>query len=335
MAIDLLAIYLANEGPMEEKETINLLIESEQDAINLIELALLGEFKGKDVSFDFQGWPTLDINIKGTRYNSTLPVGVMKGLVEYQGVLNRAYALVSDNYSAKSMSESERKDLEVVFEVSQGSSDIVGAIAEQFGTLAEQAMLNMSGDQLVITILGLGLIFGLSKVALAKFKTDGELKAEKQRLDYAENIVEKNVTLSKVNSDLNKALLTVVKGAYDADHLRLGSIDLDEAEIKSLTQRTRSTTDKVRIDDFFLVKKLETASDRWKLVFQHPTYGLINVVLYKSQEAERILDDIQSAFRSESAVHLYMLGSFKGKKLISAAVVGSPTLGLLYVDEEA
>ncbi|MDP9527097.1 hypothetical protein [Pseudomonas protegens] len=320
---------------MEEKESIQLVIESEQDAINLIKLALNGEFIDKDVSFDFQGWPSLDINIKGERYHSTLPVGVMKGLVEYQGVLNRAYAIVSENESAKSMSDSERKDLEVVFQVSQGSSEIVGAIAGQLGTLAEQAMLTMSGDELVITILGLGLIFGLSKVALTKFKINGELKAEKQRLDYAENIVEKNVTLSKVNSDLSKALVTVVKGAYDADHLSLGSIDLDEKEIKSITQRTRSPTEKIRIDDLFLVKKLETTSNRWKLVFQHPNYGLINVVLYKSQEAERVLDEIQHAFRSETAVHLYMLGAFKGKKLISAAVVGSPTLGLLYEDDEA
>ena len=196
-------------------------------------------------------------------------------------------------------------------------------------------MLTMSGDQLVITILGLALIMGLSKVALAKFKVDGELKSDKQKFDYAENIVQKSVVLSQVNSDLNKALLTVVKGAYDADHMRLGSVDLDQTEIKELTQRTRSSTDKIRIDDLYLVKKLEIASNRWKLVFQHPQYGLINVVLYKSQEAEKVLDEIQTAFRSERPVQLYMLGSFKGNKLVSAAVIGTPTLGLLYEDEEA
>ncbi|MCS3512544.1 hypothetical protein [Pseudomonas grimontii] len=320
---------------MDDKEAVELLIESEDDAFRLIDLALKGEFKDKNVSFDFQGWPNFEINIKGERYHSTLPSGVMKGLVEYQGVLNRAYALISESTSAKSLSEDERKDLEVVFEVSQGSSEIVAAIADQFGTLAEQAMSSMSGDQLVITILGLGLIFGLSKFALGKLKQDGDLKAEKQRLDYAENILQKSLTLTQVKADLNKSMLTVVKGAYDAEHLRLGSVDLDEMDILNLTQRTRSTNQKVRIDDLFLVKKLETASDRWKLVFQHPTYGLINVVLFKSQEAERVLDEIQIAFRSESAVHLYMLGSFKGNKLVSAAVIGTPTLGLLYNDEDA
>lgn len=323
-----------NEGHMDDRDIVELKIESEEDAIRFISLAKAGVYKGKDVSFKFAGWPNFDINIKGKRYNSTLPVGVMKGLVEYQGVLNRAYALISDSPSAKSLSEKERKELEVVFEVSQGSSEIVGAIADKFGTLAEHAMLSMSGDQLVITVLGLALMFGLSKVVLAKFSSDAELRSEKQRLDYAENVLEKNVMLSKVNADLNKALLTVVKGAYDAEHLRLGSSEFDEDEIRRLTQRTRSSTDKIRIDDLYLVKKLETASDRWKLVFQHPTYGLINVTLFKSQEAEMVLDEIQSAFRSERAIQLYMLGTFKGDKLVHAAVIGTPTMGLLYEDDE-
>jgi hypothetical protein len=320
---------------MDDKEAVELRIESEDDAFRLIDLALKGEFKGKDITFDFQGWPNLEINIKGNRYHSTLPAGVMKGLVEYQGVLNRAYALISENTSAKSLSEDERKSLEVVFEVSQGSSEIVAAIADQFGTLAEQAMSSMSGDQLVITILGLALIFALSKFTLTKLKQDGDLKAEKQRLEYAESIVDKSLTLSQVNADLNKSMLTVVKGAYDAEHVRLGSTNLDEFDIHSLTQRTRSTNQKLRIDDLYLVKKLETAADRWKLVFQHPTYGLINVVLFKSQEAEQVLDEIQSAFRSERAVPLYMLGTFKANKLVSAAVIGTPTVGLLYNDEDA
>ena len=99
---------------MEDRDIVELKIESEEDAIRFISLAKAGVYKGKDVSFEFAGWPNFDINIKGKRYNSTLPVGVMKGLVEYQGVLNRAYALISDSPSAKSLSETERKELEEI-----------------------------------------------------------------------------------------------------------------------------------------------------------------------------------------------------------------------------
>jgi hypothetical protein len=318
---------------MEDKDQVELVISSEEDAFHYLMLASKGEFVGKDVSFEFNNWPRLDINIKGDRYKSTLPTGVMKGLIEYQGVINRAFALLGDHASAKSISESERQDLEVVFEVSEGSSDISSLIPDQLWAIAEQAMLTMSGTELVTTVLGVALIIGLTKLGLSKLKSNAELASEKLKYDFAKDIVEQNVKLSQVNSDLNKAMLTVVKGAHDANFMRIGGITLDGAEIESLSRRKRSSTEKRRVDDVFLVKKLQTTDTKWKILFQHDKYGFIKVDLYKTQEADRVFDDIQDAFRKSSAVSLYMLGAFKGDTLVSATIVGSPTLGLLFDDE--
>ncbi|SEE81757.1 hypothetical protein [Pseudomonas kilonensis] len=318
---------------MEDKDQVVLVIGSEEDAFHYLKLASNGEFAGRDVSFEFNNWPRLDINIKGGRYNSTLPTGVMKGLIEYQGVLNRAFALLGDHPTAKSISESERQNLEVVFEVSEGSSDISSLIPDQLWTIAEQAMLTMSGTELVIAVLGVALIIGLTKLGLSKLKCNAELASEKLKYDFAKDIVEQNVKLSQVNSDLNKAMLTVVKGAHDANFMRIGGITLDGAEIESLTKRKRSSTEKRRIDDLFLVKKLQTTDTKWKILFQHDAYGFIKVDLYKTQEADRVFDDIQDAFRNSRAVSLYMLGAFKGDNLVSATIVGSPTFGLLFQDE--
>lgn len=318
---------------MEDKSEVELVISSEEDAFYYLKLASEGEFSGKTVSFEFDNWPRLDINIKGERYKSTLPTGVMKGLVEYQGVLNRAFALLGDHASAKPISESERQDLEVVFEISEGSSDISSLIPDQLWTIAEQAMLTMSGTELVTTVLGVALIIGLTKLGLSKLKSSAELASEKLKYDFAKDIVEQNVKLSQVNADLNKAMLTVVKGAHDANFMRIGGITLDGAEIDNLTQRRRSSTEKRRIDDLFLVKKLQTTDTKWKILFQHDKFGFIKVDLYKTDEVDKLFDDIQNAFRNGQAISLYMLGAFKGDKLISATIVGSPTLGLLFNDE--
>jgi hypothetical protein len=318
---------------MEDKNQVELVIGSEEDAFHYLMLASKGEFIGKEVSFEFNNWPRLDINIKGGRYKSTLPTGVMKGLIEYQGVINRTFALLGDHASAKSISESERQDLEIVFEVSEGSSDISSVIPDQLWAIAEQAMLTMSGTELVTTVLGVALIIGLTKLGLSKLKNNAELASEKLKYDFAKEIVEQNVKLSQVNSDLNKAMLTVVKGAHDASFMRIGGITLDGAEIESLSKRKRSSTEKRRIDDLFLVKKLQTTDAKWKILFQHDKYGFIKVDLYKTQEADRVFDDIQNAFRNSKAVSLYMLGAFKGEALVSATIVGSPTLGLLFDDE--
>lgn len=318
---------------MEESDQVELIISSEEDAFAYLKLASEGEYDGKDVSFRFEGWPKLDINIKGDRYQSSLPTGVMKGLIEYQGVLNRTFALLGDNSSAKSISENERQELEVIFEVSKGSSEISSLIPDQVWTIAEQAMLTMSGTELVVTVLGVALIVGLSKIGLSKIKTNAELKSEQLKYDFAKGLVEQNVKLSQVNADLNKAVISVIKGAHDADHIRIGEISLDGSEIQALTRRTRSSTEKKRIDDLFLVKKLQTTDSKWKILFQHDVYGFIKVDLYKNMESDKVLDEIQTAFRKSTAVSLYMLGVFKGDVLVSASIVGSPTLGLLYKDE--
>ena len=44
-----------NEGHMEDRDIVELKIESEEDAIRFISLAKAGVYKGKDVSFEFAG----------------------------------------------------------------------------------------------------------------------------------------------------------------------------------------------------------------------------------------------------------------------------------------
>ena len=321
------------EFSMEDLEQIEVVIRSEAEAVEYIKYAQSGGFIGTQVLLKFEGWPHFDINVKGDRYHSTLPAGLMKGLVEYQGALNKAFALISDSKTSKTLSDEDRKNLDVVFRVKEGSSDISSDITKQLGVIAEQAMMHMSGAEIVVTILGLGIILSLAYLGNTKIRSSVESDVERQRLDFARSVVESNIKLAQVNAEITNAALTVVKGAHDAELLRLGGTVLTRPDIEILNRRTRALSDKHRIDGAFMVIKLHTTEYKWKLILEHPQFGQIKVDLYKSDEAGRVLDEIQSAFKKEQPVHLYMVASFKKDVLISASIVGTPTLGLLYTDE--
>jgi len=318
---------------MDEPEPLKILITSEAQAFEYLQRAQMGEFKEKEVLIIFSGWPTLDINVKGDRYHSTIPAGVMKGLVEYQGALNKAFALVSNSDTSKSLTDDNRKALDVTFEVKEGSSDISSDIAKQLSVIAQQAMSHMSGTEIVITVLGIAVIASLTYLAVTKIRTAGETAAEKQRLDFAKEVVDSNVKLAQINKEVTESALSVIKGAHDAELLKLGKSVLTRTDIEFLNRRTRSLSDKRRIDDSFHVIKLHATDHKWKLILEHSVYGQIKVDLYKSEEAGKVLDEIQAAFRQEKPVKLFMVASFKNEALVSASIVGTPTLGLLYEED--
>ncbi|MCF1486932.1 hypothetical protein LZ838_06130 [Pseudomonas sp. AA27] len=318
---------------MDEPEPLNIVIRSEAQAFEYLARAQAGEFEGEEVLLSFSGWPVLDINVKGDRYHSTIPAGIMKGLVEYQGALNKAFALVSNSDTSKSLTDDNRKALDVTFEVKEGSSDIKSDIAKQLGVIAQQAMGHMSGTEIVLTVLGIAIIASLTYLGATKIRTTGESAAEKQRLDFAKEVVESNVKLAQINKEVTESALSVIKGAHDAEILKLGKSVLTRTDIEFLNRRTRSLSDKRRIDDSFHVIKLHTTDQKWKLILEHPVYGQIKVDLYKGEEAGKVLDEIQTAFRQEKTVKLYMVALFKEETVVSASIVGTPTLGLLYEDE--
>ena len=228
---------------MDEPAPLKILITSEAQAIDYLQRARADEFKGKKVLISFSGWPTLDINVKGDRYHSTIPAGVMRGLVEYQGALNKAFALVSNSDTSKSLTEDNRKALDVTFEVKEGSSDISGDLAKQLSVIAQQAMNHMSGTEIVVTILGLAVIASLTYLGVSKIRTAGETAAEKQRLDFAKDVVESNVKLAQINKEVTQSALSVIKGAHDAELLRLGKSTLTRTDIEFYNLRTVSMSD--------------------------------------------------------------------------------------------
>jgi hypothetical protein len=135
-------------------------IKNESDAWELLERATSGELFPDDVQLDFVGWPVFQMGVQGKDWDCTVPTRVMSPLLDVQKDINRAYANV--RYGAtnlRKLQDEERDDLEVVIKVKKGSSLFDAELWKQLSFIAQAAVGRMNGTEIVVTVLGLGLLF--------------------------------------------------------------------------------------------------------------------------------------------------------------------------------
>ena len=120
----------------------NFTISNENDAFTFLEtLKSLDAEAINDVEVSFDGWPVLDIVLKGKDYNSTITPPIMVGLIEFQKALYRSFALAKYNsVNINKLTNAEKDELEIKVSVSQGSS-IIGIdlqkILEKFMNISQ------------------------------------------------------------------------------------------------------------------------------------------------------------------------------------------------------
>lgn len=308
---------------------IELKIRSERDAVRYINFALAGRYDDKELSITFDGWPNFDLNIKGKRYSSTLPTGVMKALIEYQNSLNRVFASVAYDRSAKALTDDDRNDVELVFEVKEGSSEAQANVWDAATRLGERAIERMNGKQLVITVLGSALLLSSAYVGMHWMDTQAAIEQDKSKNELVEKILENNAHLAQLNADMAKTAMAVVKGAHDADSIKYGKTRLNKERIEDLNYKGRAPTISNRIDGDYQVIQLKRFSDRFKIVLESKNGQIVQTTLYRGQNAAKCIEEISAAFAKNTKISMYILGKFKEKELVSATILGTKFSGLM------
>lgn len=309
-----------------------LIIRSEEEAIEYLKAALGGAFDNQSVLIEFDGWPSIDIDVEGARYHSSLPTGMLKGLVEYQSAINRFYASISYGRSAKSLTEEDRKEVELVFNVSEGSTDTEASLWETLTKLGQKAIERMTGKQLVVTVLGAALIAAGTYGTVHWQDTQAAIAADANKKEIVTQVLAQNEHLAQMSADVSRSAMTLIKGAYDADRIKYGDVVLDKPQIEALTQRGRETTSAQRVDGAYEVIGLKKFDDRWKVTLYSEVTGQVQTDLFRGQDAAACIEEISAAFARSESVDLLVLGRYKAGSLQSATVLGSAKSGLLAPD---
>lgn len=241
-----------------------LIISSEDDAWDALKRATNGEAFGDDLQIVFKGWPAFTMDVKGKDWDSTVPSRVMGPLLDVQKDIHRAYASIQyGGPNLRKLKEEERDQLEVVVKVEKGSSLFSAGLWKQLTELAQVAVSRMSGEQAVITVLGIAL--AIAAPVMFKMWINGRLKTkemetrvelsqqETERLKVFAEAVRAQPVLSEVRDDSLASHNRLLKAVKPGDSVNLKDVKLSSSEVESIVQPERERAQDVHLQGDFKI----------------------------------------------------------------------------------
>lgn len=252
-------------GEQTESGRVAIYIRNEDDAWRVLKYALdHGSDILEDINVVFEGWPTYDLNIKGKDWHSSVPTRVMGPLLEVQKDLHRAYTSIC--YSSGNLNRltvEDRAKLELVIEVKEGSSEYDADLWKQLGAIAEAAVGKMTGTEIIITVVSLGLIITGGAVAkhwistrLKEKESDNQIELSMQETERVRVITEamsRQPMIAEANENSIVTQSKILKALKPGDRIMTAGVSLSSEEAREVAQTERAVSEDVDIRGVFRV----------------------------------------------------------------------------------
>lgn len=275
---------------MPEAAQIEYIIRSESEAYEWLRSALddpAVATKLGQAHLRFEDWPGLQLRLTGDRFDQTISPTVMKGFLELQRGLRRAYAISRYGDPTKKLTKEERDGLEFDVKVGPGSSTFeidVQALLESF---FETVGGRMEPDQIFYLMMTVAVLF-FGKSAYATYlddrKSSRELEAkskeQKQLIEHLKFSSEQETERARIISELVRrypqidnidrtafdARTALIKASAQADQVEVQGLSIDGQAALELTKNARSRSEDVRFDGQFRILKVDTSrADRFRV----------------------------------------------------------------------
>jgi hypothetical protein len=251
-------------------------ITSDQEAWELLS-RLVSTAEVPDV--EFEGWPVLDIKLKGDDYKGSLNSGQMAALVQLEHVFGRAYSVVAHGaYDKRRLRADEEDELKFSTKVKEGSSiletDFSPLVQAFSGAVAAHPQLA------IITALIIGLAMVSKPVIMKHYETRAkQIDAEEKNalinaMKGDRDDAEKNRTLDRAIAKVSKTypqfaqILPQARNAFwrfasssaDADSLSIEGIEFSQEDLEVLSsRRSRRASDVQEITSNFRITYVKKA----------------------------------------------------------------------------
>ena len=234
------------------------------------------------------------------------------------------------------MTDEDKRELELIFHFSEGSSVTNAPLNDVVESLGSKAIEKMNGNQLVLTVLGLALIagayFGISNYIDAGSKQHAADSNER----IVQLAIESSIHLSKINADITNSALGLVKSVSDADSIELGNITLSSRDIPEYVRRDRSQRNHDRIDGMYRVTRISEADSDYRIGLERKDgFSVIASKPMDGANSARIFDALLESMASKSATHLQIVAKTQHGATVDAAILtGDVQDRLLFAQEE-
>lgn len=252
-------------------------IKSEEEAWAAMAKALAQD-RLDDIDFLFDGWPKLQLTIKGKDFQGTIPTRIMPPILDLQKEIHRTYCLLrygTDNL--RKLTADDRVRLEIVVKIDEGSSVFSADIWKELNETVKAAMKDMDSKHKLIVVISLALSVAAPlswKFWLNSQERMKDLDASVQ-LEQIENerialltkakraIPEVGVVTSGVDDFRNHALHRL----HDEDRLEIlhdekPAFVIDGVRAAEVTEKPREESIEIRIDGEFLIEEVRSGGIR-------------------------------------------------------------------------
>lgn len=247
-----------------------LFIRNEDDAWSALKYALSNNPSlPEDFEIIFDGWPKYDLHVSGKDWNQTVPTRIMGPLLEVQKDLHRAYTSVRyGSENVRKLTEDDREKLELVIKVNEGSSEYDAELWKQLNEVAIAAVGRMTGTEIIITVIGLAVVFTGGAVAkhwistrLKEKESEHQVGLSAQETERVRIITEAMSRQPIVAEMQENSVLTqskILKIVKPGDSITTSGVTLNSEEAKEIAQTERAVSEDIDIRGVFRILANDT-----------------------------------------------------------------------------
>lgn len=236
-------------------------ITSEAEAFEVLQRLVESSESEEGLLIQFEQWPKLELTFTGPQFNRTITTGVMKSLLEVQKSVNSSYALaVYGEANTHKLTEDERKQLELVVQVNDGSSKYSSEYWDLLNKTIVMVVDKMDPQTLAITVIGLALAWSAQSVwkkhiiskkeqRMAELANDRDKEQlaglaalsseETRRLEIFERAVQQSRIVGQFEEISEEGQDAVLKAAREAETATIQGMEVSGAEATQLAKVAR------------------------------------------------------------------------------------------------
>lgn len=231
-----------------------LVISSEKQAIQLLELALNDQLTLKNQILVFDGWPKIEVSYEGEYFNSTITSDIAEAITKTQQAVNKAFALlVLDRKSSKNLTQKERENLRLYVKVENGCSLINIDLGKATEILGRDLVGKMNGRHILIGLAIVALTWGGTSIAKHYISAKSAEKnsadilsmsqEETKRLEIVTRALTQRPELKPVQEDYKEVVDSFTAAGTVATNMTFNDVELSQQQTKYLhtTEPARSS----------------------------------------------------------------------------------------------
>ena len=219
----------------------------------------------------FDGWPRLDITIRGEKFVGGMPARIMPALYKYQWVIDRALAR-SLHTSARGLTTKDRKSIELIIGLNQGSTSFDSDLSAVLNNAID--VIKQRADPLTIVVI-LTLAGMVQGAGVWKAHIEAEAKRhqmayhvqlsqeETKRLQTIATLAENFSHVRANRDDMGETQNALLRCLDDRDELFVGNEFIVDGRVgKRIARKPRDVREEGILDSEFFIETVHTGPER-------------------------------------------------------------------------